>query len=204
MPTTTNRHELRRQATHDALREVALAKFAAEGFDNVTVAEVAEEVGVTERTFYRHFPTKESILFQDYETRLDWLSAALAMRPAGEPIFDSVLLATRSFPHDLEIVYQAAVLRTSLISGERVAGHLRIVQASFTQVFIEFIRNRLPDHPDLDLFAAVAGNSLAGALVAAVEVWGQTGFTEDVEDLVNRSVEIIRFGLEALGGVTGG
>ena len=90
-------------------------------------------MGVTERTFYRHFPTKESILFQDYETRLDWLSAALAMRPATESIFDSVLLATRSFPHDLEIVYQAAVLRTSLISGERVAGHLRIVQASFTQ-----------------------------------------------------------------------
>ena len=77
----TNRHELRRQATRDSLREVALAKFANEGFDNVTVAEVAEAVGVTERTFYRHFPTKESILFQDYESRLDWLSTALALRP---------------------------------------------------------------------------------------------------------------------------
>jgi len=199
MPTTTNRHELRRQATRDALREVALAKFADQGFDNVTVAEVAAEVGVTERTFYRHFPTKESILFQDYESRLDWLATALAVRPADEPIFDSVLAATRSFPYDLEIVHQAAVLRTSLISGERVADHLRIVQASFTAVFIEFIRRRLPDHDDIDLFAAVAGNSLAGALVAAVEVWGQTGCTEDVEDLVNRSVDILRTGLVDLG-----
>jgi AcrR family transcriptional regulator len=195
MPTTTNRHELRRQATRDALREVALAKFAAEGFDNVTVAEVAGAVGVTERTFYRHFPTKESILFQDYESRLDWLSTALAMRPVGEPIFDSVLAATRSFPYDLEIVHQAAVLRTSLISGDRVADHLRIVQASFTAVFIEFIRKRLPDHPDIELFAAVAGNSMAGALVAAIEVWGQNGCREDVEDLVNRSIEILRHGL---------
>jgi len=195
----TNRHELRRQATRDALRETAVAKFAAKGFDNVTVAEVAEAVGVTERTFYRHFPTKESILFQDYESRLDWLSTALAMRPADEPIFDSVLAATRSFPYDLEIVHQAAVLRTSLISGERVADHLRVVQASFTTVFIEFIRKRLPDHPDIDLFAAVAGNSLAGALVAAVEVWGQNGCREDVEDLVNRSVEILRRGLVDLG-----
>jgi AcrR family transcriptional regulator len=199
MPTTTNRHELRRQATRDALRETALAKFANEGFDNVTVAAVAEAVGVTERTFYRHFPTKESILFQDYESRLDWLSTALAMRPADEPIFDSVLAATRSFPYDLEIVHQAAVLRTSLISGERVADHLRIVQASFTAVFIEFIQKRLPDHPDIDLFAAVAGNSLAGALVAAVEVWGRTGCREDVEDLVNRSVDILRNGLVDLG-----
>jgi len=195
MPTMTNRHELRRQATRDALREMALAKFADQGFDNVTVAEVAEAVGVTERTFYRHFPTKESILFQDYESRLDWLSTALAMRPAHEPIFDSVLAATRSFPYDLEIVHQAAVLRTSLISGDRVADHLRIVQASFTAVFIEFIHKRLPDHPDIDLFAAVAGNSLAGALVAAVEVWGRNGCREDVEDLVNRSVDILRTGL---------
>jgi len=195
----TNRHELRRQATRDSLREVALAKFANEGFDNVTVAEVAEAVGVTERTFYRHFPTKESILFQDYESRLDWLSTALAMRPAHEPIFDSVLAATRSFPYDLEIVHQAAVLRTSLISGDRVADHLRIVQASFTAVFIEFIHKRLPDHPDIDLFAAVAGNSLAGALVAAVEVWGRTGCRGDVEDLVNRSVDILRTGLVDLG-----
>jgi len=199
MPTMTNRHELRRQATRDSLREVALAKFADEGFDNVTVAEVAEAVGVTERTFYRHFPTKESILFQDYESRLDWLSTALAMRPAHEPIFDSVLAATRSFPYDLEIVHQAAVLRTSLISGDRVADHLRIVQASFTAVFIEFIQKRLPDHPDIDLFAAVAGNSLAGALVAAVEVWGRTGCRGDVEDLVNRSVDILRTGLVDLG-----
>jgi AcrR family transcriptional regulator len=199
MPTMTNRHELRRQATRDSLREVALAKFADEGFDNVTVAEVAEAVGVTERTFYRHFPTKESILFQDYESRLDWLSTALAMRPAHEPIFDSVLAATRSFPYDLEIVHQAAVLRTSLISGDRVADHLRIVQASFTAVFIEFIHKRLPDHPDIDLFAAVAGNSLAGALVAAVEVWGRTGCRGDVEDLVNRSVDILRTGLVDLG-----
>jgi hypothetical protein len=106
-----------------------------------------------------------------------------------EPIFDSVLLATRSFPYDLEIVHQAAVLRTSLISGDRVADHLRVVQASFTAVFTEFIRTRLPHHPDINLVAAVAGNSLAGALVAAVEVWGQTGCTEDVEVLVNRSIE---------------
>src|SRR5271154_6906464 len=132
--TTTNRTELRRQATRDALRKVALARFADRGFDNVTAAEVAQEVGVTERTFYRHFPTKESILFQDYENRLDWLSAALALRPPTESIFDSVLVAVRSWPHDIEIVRQAAIMRSSLISGERAADHLRIVQAAFAAV----------------------------------------------------------------------
>ncbi len=197
--TTTNRTELRRQATRDALRKVALARFADRGFDNVTAAEVAEEVGVTERTFYRHFPTKESVLFQDYETRLDWLADALARRPSTESIFDSVLAAVSNFPYDMEIVNQAALLRSSVISGERIAAHLRVVQSSFAAVISEFIRVRHSDYSDIDLLAAVAGNALAGALVAAVEEWGKGGRAQDVDAMVERSIEIVRSGLEPLG-----
>jgi AcrR family transcriptional regulator len=196
--TTTNRTELRRQATRDALRKVALASFADRGFDNVTAAEVAEEVGVSERTFYRHFPTKESVLFQDYETRLDWLADALARRPSTESIFDSVLAAVSNFPHDIEIVNQAALLRSSVISGDRIAAHLRVVQSSFAAVISEFIRVRHPDYSDIDLLAAVAGNALGGALVAAVEEWGKGGRVQDVDAMVKRSIEIVRSGLEPL------
>jgi AcrR family transcriptional regulator len=194
----TNRHELRRRATRDALRQSALAKFAERGFDQVTVAEVSEEVGVTERTFYRHFPTKESILFQDYETRLDWLSAALAMRPTGEPVFESVQMAVRSFPHDIEIVRQAAILRTSLISGDRVADHMRTVQASFASVFADFVRSRKPHHADVELIARVSGNVLAAAMVAAVEVWGTSECKEDIDSIMNRSIDLVRSGLDPI------
>src|SRR5437764_14698419 len=98
MQGVTNRHELRRRATRDSLREVALAKFVERGFDNVTVAEIAREVGVTERTFYRHFPTKEAVLFQDYQQRLEWRAAALDMRPTPEPLLESVAPAAPSSP----------------------------------------------------------------------------------------------------------
>jgi AcrR family transcriptional regulator len=76
-----NRHEQRRRSTHEALRQAALKSFAHKGFGNVTVTELAREAGVTERTFFRHFPTKEAVLFQDYETQLEWLAEALAQRP---------------------------------------------------------------------------------------------------------------------------
>jgi AcrR family transcriptional regulator len=198
MVVTTNRTELRRQATRDALRKVAVARFAERGFDNVTAAEVAEEVGVTERTFYRHFPTKESVLFQDYETRLDWLAGALASRPPKESIFDSVLAAASTFPYDMEIVNQAALLRSSAISGERIAAHLRVVQSSFAAVISEFVRVRRAGDSEIDLLAAVAGNALAGALLAAVEEWGKGGRTQDVDAMVKRSIEMIRSGLRPL------
>jgi AcrR family transcriptional regulator len=193
-----NRHEMRRRSTHEALRQAALKSFARKGFANVTVTELAAEAGVTERTFFRHFPTKEAVLFQDYETQLEWLAEALAQRPAGESLFDAVLASVAAFPHDLEVVRQAATARTELISAERIASHLRVVQASFADVLAEFVRNRNPDMANIDLAAEVAGSALAAALVVAVENWGRNGCVGDLGELVATSLDLVRSGLASL------
>src|SRR6201993_2072581 len=148
MTAPTNRHELRRRSTHESLRQAALKSFARKGFANVTVTELAREAGVTERTFFRHFPTKEAVLFQDYETQLEWLAEALAQRPASEALFDAVLASVAAFPHDLEVVRQAATARTELITADRIAGHLRVVQSSFAGVITDFVKDRYGDTPD--------------------------------------------------------
>ncbi len=193
-----NLHQQRRHATHEALRRVALARFAQGGFANVTVTQLAAQAGVTERTFYRHFPTKEAVLFGDYETHLEWLAEALAKRPQAESLFEAVLASVVSFPHDLEVVRQAALLRATLIDGERAAGHLRVVQSSFAAVLTEFIRSRHPDVPGIDLKSDVAGAALAAALVVAVENWGRGGCTGDLGQIVADSVNLVRDGLAPL------
>lgn len=198
MSAPTNRHQLRRQSTHEALRQAALKSFAHKGFANVTVTELARAAGVTERTFFRHFPTKEAVLFQDYETQLEWLAEALAQRPTSESLFDAVLASVAAFPHDLEVVRQAATARAELISAERIASHLRVVQASFAQVLTAFIRDRKPDAVNLDLSAEVAGAALAAALVVAVENWGRNGCTADLGELVVTSLDLVRSGLAPL------
>jgi AcrR family transcriptional regulator len=198
MTAPTNLHELRRRSTHEALRQAALKSFARKGFANVTVTELAREAGVTERTFFRHFPTKEAVLFQDYETQLEWLAEALAQRPASESLFDAVLASVAAFPHDLEVVRQAATARMELISADRVASHLRVVQSSFAQVLTEFVRNRNPDIADIDLDAEVAGSVLAAALVVAVENWGRNGCSGDLGELVAASLDLVRSGLAPL------
>jgi AcrR family transcriptional regulator len=191
-----NRHQLRRRSTHEALRRAALKSFARKGFTNVTVTELAAEAGVTERTFFRHFPSKEAVLFQDYETQLEWLAEALAQRPASESLFDAVLASVAAFPHDLEVVRQAATARAELISADRIASHLRVVQSSFARVLTDFIRNRNPDAADLG--AEVAGSALAAALVVAVENWGRNGCAGDLGELVAASLGLLRSGLAPL------
>jgi AcrR family transcriptional regulator len=198
MNSTPNLHEQRRRSTHEALRRAALASFASKGFANVTVTELAREAGVTERTFFRHFPTKEAVLFQDYETQVEWLSEALAQRPASESLFEAVLASVARFPHDLEVVRQAATARRELISADRIASHLRVVQSSFAGVITDFIKSRYSDMPDLNLVAEVAGAALAAALVVGVENWGRNGCTGDLGEITAAAVDVVRSGLAPL------
>jgi AcrR family transcriptional regulator len=198
MTATPNLHELRRRSTREALRRAALASFARKGFADVTVTELAREAGVTERTFFRHFPSKEAVLFQDYETQVEWLSEALAQRPASESLIDAVLVSIASFPYDLEVVRQAATARAELITADRIASHLRVVQSSFAGVITEFIKDRYSDTPDIDLVAEVAGAAIAAALVVAVEHWGRNGCTGDLGEITAAALNLVRSGLAPL------
>ena len=112
------KRETQRQETKQRLQAAALELFHRDGFEATSVAAIAAEAGVTERTFFRYFPTKEAVLFQDYESRLEWFRAALAVRPAGEPVLDSVMVAVGSFPDDREILHQIAAIRHGVLSPE--------------------------------------------------------------------------------------
>jgi AcrR family transcriptional regulator len=198
MSTRPNLKEQRRAATREALRSAALSSFAERGFANVTVTELAQEAGVTERTFFRHFPTKEAVLFRDFDTQTEWLRAALSERDPSEPLIDAVLASIASFPHDLEVVRQAALARTELISADRIAGHLRVVQASFAEVITDYAKQRTADLPYPDLTAEVAGAVIAAALVCAVEGWGRDGCTDDIGERTAAAMELVRTGLAVL------
>lgn len=49
--------------TRQALVDAALQLYSTQGYDETTTTEIAEAAGVSPRTFFRYFPTKESVLF---------------------------------------------------------------------------------------------------------------------------------------------
>ncbi len=114
-----------------------------------------------------------------------------------------MLASVETFPHEFEVVRQAAMARVELISAERIAAHLRVVQASFAAVLTDFVKTRYPDVAELDLVAEVAGSALAAALVAAVEHWGRRGCVDDLGDIVAAGAGLIRSGLAPLSRPTG-
>lgn len=63
MTTVTSRRDEHKNQTRRALRQAALELFSTRGYDTATTDEIADRVGVSPRTFFRYFPTKESVLF---------------------------------------------------------------------------------------------------------------------------------------------
>ena len=72
-------------ATRQRLQRCALELFTQRGFDEVTVEEVAAAAGVSHMTFYRHFPTKESVVLDDPFDPLIG-EAVRAQDPAAPPL----------------------------------------------------------------------------------------------------------------------
>jgi AcrR family transcriptional regulator len=78
----TGQRERRKQGTRLALEDAALRLFARDGFDETTVDDIAAEVGVSARTFFRYFATKDEVLYVEREHRLALLRAAVLAAPA--------------------------------------------------------------------------------------------------------------------------
>jgi AcrR family transcriptional regulator len=72
------------------LQLIALRLFVAQGFENTTIEQIAAEAGVSERTFFRYFGSKASVLFTEFETEVEVIRAALAAAPAGVPMMDAI------------------------------------------------------------------------------------------------------------------
>ncbi len=80
----------------ERLQKAALELFATRGYEQTTAAEIAEAVGLTERTFFRHFSDKREVLF-DGQERLEraFLDGVTAAPPDASPL-EVVAAALRS------------------------------------------------------------------------------------------------------------
>jgi AcrR family transcriptional regulator len=69
--------------TSERLRAAALDLFASRGYEQTTAADIAGAVGLTERTFFRHFGDKREVLFQGQEQLTEAFLGAISAAPEG-------------------------------------------------------------------------------------------------------------------------
>src|SRR5580704_12268172 len=77
------------------LQEAAYELIRERGYDAVTTAEIAARAGVTERTFFRHFPDKREVLVAEEDVFHDALTDGVMAATAGLNPMDVLLSAFR-------------------------------------------------------------------------------------------------------------
>ena len=130
------------QRTRSSLTRSALDLFAEHGFHSVTVTDIANRSDVDPSTFFRHFRSKESVLFTDLDNYVRRIRPLLELRQIDEPLIDTLRGVTlellASSPNDPELEYLRAELTESSADLRALASvHREQVAIDLAQLIAE-------------------------------------------------------------------
>ena len=159
---TSGLRERRKQETRQAVSDIATRLFVANGFEEVTISQVADAAGVAKMTVTNYFPRKEDLVFDRAETVIGHLAEVVAARQPGE----SMLTAIRRD-------YAAAVARADVTLGLSSPAFARMIAGSPVLATRELEMLLLRERALGDAMAAETGTDgpqqrLAAALLASV------------------------------------
>jgi mycofactocin system transcriptional regulator len=161
-PPSTSRRELQR---------IALRLFDAHGFENTTIEQIAAEAGVSERTFFRYFTTKASVLWAEFESEVAAIRDALAEVPESVPMMEAIRTAVVAANHYRAEDVPDMRMRMALIATEPAlsfgaAEHY----AHWEQAVSDFAARRL-GLPAESLYPLAVGRTVLAACRAAYDRW---------------------------------
>lgn len=154
------------------LQQAALDLFARDGFEAVTAAQIAERAGVTERTFFRHFPDKREVLFDGQNLLLAALKAGLADAPPEANELAALFHAFRSVVPLLEANRPFSEPRQRIIAANP---GLREREAAKLTVLVEAMTDALQTRSQSDLRARLAATTGIAAFASVTTAWLEKG-----------------------------
>ncbi len=111
----------KRDATRQRLLEAATRRFLANGFEGTTAAAIADDAGVTERTFFRYFPTKADVLVANWQEHATFALRVALTESRKANVYDAVRDALILFTDRLEGEYGSRIRNAPHVFGDRSA-----------------------------------------------------------------------------------
>ncbi len=175
------RRSRKKQRTRDDLIAAGDYLFATQGFDATTTVDIAERADVSQRTLFRHFPTKESLLYGDLDDARLQLRESLAARPADEPILTAVRESMLSLAEDFEANRDRRLLQVRLAAtSPAVSAYSRaVVQFSWEREIIAAVAQRLGVDPLEDPRPEIVAGAAMSAVRIAMRQWTVSGGKAD-------------------------
>lgn len=184
--------ERKKEQVRRQFQRTALELFDEQGFENVTVDDIAERAEISRSTFFRYFPTKEDVLIRRADEHLVELRDAFVARPSDEP----VLLSLRAAIQALAASYEDD--RADFVAMRRISrDHPSVLarglehQAAWEEAFAVLLAERLDADASTDLRPRV----IAGAVMAAIRVslneWLDADVRTDLHEILGEAFDVL-------------
>ncbi|KAA0110673.1 TetR family transcriptional regulator [Mycolicibacterium sp. P1-5] len=160
------------------LQQAALTLYAEQGFDQTTVAEIAERAGLTERTFFRYFADKREVLFGGQGLLLDQLTTSIAAAADSATPLDIVSIALQSVALIFDDRRDASRLRQAVIDTNPALQERELTKLS---ALAAAMADGLVGRGVAETTARLAGESGAAVFRLAFEQW----LADDKHDLAH-------------------
>ncbi len=157
--------------SHSAIEETAFALFDQHGFETTTMDDIAAEVGIGRRTLFRYYPSKNDILWGQFDDSLRYFEDRLAAVPdivsITQAIRDSVI-DFNTFPADVLTHHRR---RMQLLLGTpQLLAHSELRYAAWRDVIARFVARR-SQVPANALAPTIAGRVTLALAISAYELW---------------------------------
>jgi AcrR family transcriptional regulator len=170
------------------LRQAAFELYAERGYDDTTVAEIAEHAGLTERTFFRHFADKREVLFAGSEALQDAFVGAVVDAPESVSPIDAVVAGVEAAVAQLPGVEMSRQRQAIIDAHPELQERELIKFASLSAAVAEALRERgLPD-----LTATLTAEIGIAVFRTAFERWVDTTNKRSFPALVRESLDQLK------------
>ncbi|MGW0037652.1 mycofactocin system transcriptional regulator [Gordonia sp. NPDC003376] len=171
--------------------------FTASGFEETSVDDIADAVGIARRTLFRYFPSKNAIPWGDFDSHLGELRAMLDEIPEDLPIAEALTRALTAFNRVPADTIGHHRRRMGLLLGvPTLQAHSMLMYADWRQVIAEFCAHRL-GVPETDHLPQTIGWMSLGTALAAYEHW-LAAPESDLDELIRAGCALLADGVRAL------
>jgi AcrR family transcriptional regulator len=189
--------ERKKQRTAEQLSQAAVQLFAARGFDETTIEDIAAAAEVSPRTFFRYFASKEDVVLAGLLDAVDVLGEAIESRPADEPVLTAVHRAALSLADFYAASREHLLVLARLIQqAPSVKARDLELRATWEDRVTADVARRLRVDPARDLRPRLVATVALAALHVAVESWITRGGRCELPPLVDEAFALIDAGLD--------
>ncbi|OMB90850.1 mycofactocin system transcriptional regulator [Mycobacterium colombiense] len=189
----------RRSTTQHHITDVAIDMFTARGFADVSVDDVAQAAGISRRTLFRYYASKNAIPWGDFDNHLAHLRDLLDNVDASVGLGDALraaLLAFNTFDES-ETARHRQRMRVILQTAELQA-YSMTMYAGWREVIAGFVARRL-DCKTTDLLPQTVAWTMLGVALSAYEHW-LSDESVPLPVALGNAFDVVGAGLHGLGG----